>query len=205
MLTSSSVVVAGAAQVLVAASRGGRRRRRQRLAVEPGLQDRLDGVIAEGADSERSAGGGLQALVTEAPAMAEDAEAGAVALLRCGRDSITPRTNSAVAGPVFSAPFSIRLGVHSRWRRVRGQHVGGVGGVLAAPEAAHMASVVEVFLRHRRVSSPLQLSAFRPQSLPASVTSSRPATAVESIRCPPSSSQGRPGVHRAYHNGIWLF
>src|SRR2546426_5233144 len=81
MLTSSSVVIACAAQVLVAASRDGRRRRRQRLAVEPGLQDRLDGVKAEGADGDRSAGGGFQPLVTEALAEAEDAEAGAVALL----------------------------------------------------------------------------------------------------------------------------
>src|SRR5262252_7178777 len=147
----SSAVVVGATQVLVVAVEAGRTFGVQRLAVEPGLQDRLDAAVAEGAHRQRPLAGGLHALGAVAVAEPDDAQAGAIALLGmrsrlqdalgqlgCRRSCLLGPADDPAWGPLLVATVGVR-------------HVRGVGGMAAALEPAHMATI----RRPRRKTSTL--------------------------------------------------
>jgi len=75
------LVVVGAAHVGVVANRAFLNGRKQGLAVEAGLEDGLDTAVAEGLQSEGTTAGSFQAIGAIGSAEAEDAQAGAKALL----------------------------------------------------------------------------------------------------------------------------
>src|SRR6266852_4128960 len=113
------LVVARAAEVAVGRVRRDRRGAAgQRLAVQPGAQDRLDAAVGVRAQRQRPGAGGLGAVVAVAAGQADDAQHGPVALLGCARESRIASASAAVDGPVLAAHSVIRCGVHwacDRW------------------------------------------------------------------------------------------
>jgi hypothetical protein len=87
----------------------------ERDLVETGAQDRLDGLIRNRTDEERSCTGRLQTRRGETVPETQQSETGAKALLRMGPLLEMRCTISAVRGPVCSPPRIMRDGVHSRY------------------------------------------------------------------------------------------
>src|SRR5260221_3378357 len=112
------LVVARAAEVAVGRVRRDRRGAAgQRLAVQPGAQDRLDAAVGVRAQRQRPGAGGLGAVVAVAAGQADDAQHGPVALLGM-RAGIQDRLRQRRGGrPGLSGPLGdpLRHWACDRW------------------------------------------------------------------------------------------
>src|SRR5258708_5428623 len=80
-IKASSMVIAGAANVGVVGEQLALRGWPGRMRMEAVLEDRLNGAVGSGADVEAAVAGRFQPLGAVLPCQAQDADAGAVALL----------------------------------------------------------------------------------------------------------------------------
>jgi len=114
ILLNGLVVVAGAADIGVKDRDAVGWRPVCGLAIELVVEDRAHRAVGQRADLDGASGGRFEAVGTERPYQADNAQAGTEALFgMCGRRSRISSHNAAVAGPMAVASWRIRSTVQS--------------------------------------------------------------------------------------------